>query len=184
MTGKKTASKIREWTKKWASNERQRKVKKDRCARKRKSATQKWMKGLAPRPKFYNRLPRRNGVLLAKARTNRWTQCYWYLNFIKAPKAKSPLCKTCGVSDTTEHVIDQCQQHEAERELMLQRLHFSGKVSDLLSCQDKQVVNEVASLLVSIEDTRNKKEEEEHQLKKQSAKGEGAKVRGERSSQA
>ena len=162
MAGKKTASKIREWTKKWASNRRQLRIRNDETAKKRKSATQKWMirktqggdQSLIPRPKMYNQLPRRKGVLLTKARTNRWTQCYWYLNFIKAPDAKSPMCKTCGVSDTTEHVIDQCQLHEADRSLMLQRLRYSGKVSDLLSSEEKETVKELANFLVSIDDCR------------------------------
>jgi hypothetical protein len=176
MEGRKTATKIREWTKKWASNKRQMKVGGDRSARRRGSATQKWMRRKAPegdqskipRPRTYNQLPRRKGVLLAKARTNRWTQCAWYLNYIKAPNAISPLCKTCGESDTTEHVIDQCRQHEAERSLMLQRLRHSGKVSDLLSSSNKEIVVELANLLVSIEDSRiakRKEEDEEQRLK-------------------
>ena len=65
-------------------------------------------------------------------------QCYWYLNFIKALDAKSPMYKRCGVSDTTEHVIDQCQLHEEDRSLLFQRLRYSGKGSDLLSSEDNE----------------------------------------------
>jgi hypothetical protein len=176
MAGRKTASKIREWTKKWASNRRQLNIKNDSKAKKRKSATQRWMRrktpegeqSLIPRPKVYNQLPRRKGVLLTKARTNRWTECNWFLNYIKAPNVKSPMCKTCEASDNTEHVIDCCRQHEAERSLMLQRLQYSGKVSDLLFSQDKETIEELANLLVKIEDSRiakRKKADEKQQFR-------------------
>ena len=37
---------------------------------------------------------------------------------------------------------------------MLQKLRYGGKVSDLLSCQDREVVDELANLLVSIDNER------------------------------
>ena len=51
---------------------------------------------------------------------------------------------------------------------MLQRLRYSGKVSDLLSSQDTETVQELANLLVSMGDSRiakRKKEDEEQRLR-------------------
>ena len=156
----------------WASRKRHLNVMHNKPALKRGSVTQKWMKKytadkqcMTPRPKTYNQLPRRKGVLLAKARTNRWTECQSYLHFIKDQNTSSPLCRVCKVDDTTEHIIDQCLMHEAPRAVLLSRLRHSGRVSDLLS--DKVVVNEVADFLVSIEDDRKACRKEEAQKREE-----------------
>ena len=162
LQGKRTKSKIKQWMKNWTSKKRLLNVERNKYALRKGSATQKWMKkctvdsgqGMIPRPKVYNQLPRRKGVLLAKARTNRWTECHWYLNFIKDPNTPSPLCRECKVSDTTEHIIDECKLHEAPRSVLLLRLRYNGNVSDLLTHQDKATVNELADFLVKIEDDR------------------------------
>ena len=167
LQGKKTAAKVKQWMNNWASKKRHSNVIHNKPALKKRSVTQKWMKKctadeeqcMIPRPKIYNQLPRRKGVLLAKARTNRWTEGQWYLHFIKDPNTPSPLCRVCKVDDTTEHIIDQCLMHEAPRSVLLSRLRHSGRVSDLLS--DKAVVNEVANFLVSIEDDRKAYRKEE-----------------------
>jgi hypothetical protein len=160
LIGLKTKSKIKAWTKSWTSNRRLRNIRKNKRAKKRKSATRTWMcrttsEGvLIPRPKFFNSMPRRKGVLLAKARTNRWTACNWYLHYIKDKHTSSPLCTSCGVKDTLQHVIDNCQLHEEHREQTLRRLGHTGKMSDLLCSSDTKAVSELAEFLVKTEDNR------------------------------
>ena len=177
LGGKNTETKIKNWMKDWASNRRRENLVKDKKAIKRGSVTQKWMKRcltdkgkLIPRPKIHNELPRRKGVLLAKVRTNRYTQCNWYLHFIK--QRKSPLCRACTVNDTTEHVINECQIHEDPRSLLLQNLRHSGKVSDLLNSREKIIVDELANYLIKVDDERKrrgKEEEEAEELAEQRA---------------
>ncbi len=165
LQGKKTAAKIKAWTKEWASTKRRREIGTDRVAKARGSETQKWMTRETPsgdpsesqRPREYNQLPRRKGVLLAKFRTLRYTNCYWYLNFIKAQYAESPLCHTCQVADTTKHVIDHCAQHEEERESMRCRLKLRGKVSDLLSSRESEVIDELSNFLIAVDDDRKRR---------------------------
>ena len=109
---------------------------------------------LQPRPKFFNSMPRRKGILLAKARTYRWTACNWYLNFIKAQGISSSLCTTCKVEDTVRHVIDNCKMHEDDREKTLLKIGHAGKMSDLLSSSDTKVIDLVADFLINTEDKR------------------------------
>lgn len=175
LGGKKTASKIKNWMNDWTRNRRMKNAISTRTKESRKSVTREWMqrflidenKHITPPPKVHNQLPRKKGVLLAKARTNRWTQCNWYLNFIK--QRESPKCSTCNVSDTTEHVVDKCSLHEGPRTLLLKKLqHYGGRVSDLLSSRNKQIANAVAEFLVEIEEIRKtiwKKEEKEREEK-------------------
>ena len=170
--GKKTAAKIREWMKDWVRKNRLSRVATDRRAIKRGSQTQRWINKILtdingkiiPPPRMHRHLPRKKGVLMAKARTNRWTQCRWYLHFIK--KVSSPLCTLCKVADTTEHVLDVCALHEESREIMLQGLHHTGKVSDMLGSNHRRTVEKLAEFLERAEEKRNsieKKEREEDQ---------------------
>jgi hypothetical protein len=167
LGGKKTASKIKGWMKDWVCNKRLNRVANDRRAAKRGSTTQSWIKqnlvdennNIAPPPKLHRHLPRRKGILLAKARTNRWTQCNWFLHFIK--KKDDPLCSTCKVSDTTEHVINNCQMHEHQRMLLTQKLQHTGRVSKLLASKDRNAIQHLADFLMQIEDERKLKEKEE-----------------------
>ena len=154
LDGKKTKTKIKSWTKAWASKNRYEKIDKDRQARDRKSATRKWMLEIDPRPKFYNSLARRKGILLAKARTNRWTACNLYLKMINAIDVESSKCTICNTEDSIRHVIDNCQMHEDDREKMLLKIGHPGKVSDLLSSTDIKVVEELADFLIKAEDER------------------------------
>jgi len=174
LQGKKTASTIKCWTDKWISNRRLAKLAENRKLKRRKSATQKWMLGclkdehgdLTLRPKIQNQLPRREGVLIAKAKTNRWTSCWWFIHFIK--KWPSPLCITCKTEDTTEHAINECLLHEAPRSLMLEDLRHTGKVSDLLSSKSRGVLDKLAKFLVEIDEDRQDriKQEQEKRSKR------------------
>ena len=152
--GKKTKAKVKSWTKAWASKNRYEQIQNDKQAKKRKSETRNWMLKQGPRPKFYNNMPRRKGVILAKARTYRMTTCNWFLHWIKAKGVESPECKTCKTKDTIRHAIDNCQMHENGREKMLRKIGHLGKVSDLLSSTNIKEANEVADFLVKGEDER------------------------------
>jgi hypothetical protein len=191
LAGKKTPSKIKEWTKKWLSKKRMEWLKKDkmttRGGKKIRSETQQWMrKNLAdlegkmiPRPKVQNQMPRRKGVLLAKTRTYRWTQCNWYLHNMVSRKRNSPNCTMCkktdgeGIEDTTEHMINDCLIHEERRSKMLYDLKHIGKAAQLLTSDNVKVVNMLADFLVEAEDARIEiaKEEEEEEKKKQQPGG-------------
>ena len=82
----------------------------------------------------------------------------------KIMKAKSPECKTCKVEDTTEHIINTCRRHEETREIMLAKLKFCGKVTELLKTTEPEKIKQIANFLTEIEDQRieqDKKEKEE-----------------------
>ena len=123
---------------------------------------------MTPRPKIHNQLPRREGILLAKARTFRWTQCNWFLTSIE--QRTDPLCRTCEVVDDTEHVLNKCTIHEGPRSIMLQRLGHCGDVSDLLISGNRTVVQELANFLVKAEDERIKRAKEEEEKAREKAK--------------
>ena len=79
--GKKTSAKIKSWMDEWIRTQGSHKMVNNRQARQRGSATQIWMemcltdnKGvIKPPPITGKHLPRRQGVLISKARANRWT---------------------------------------------------------------------------------------------------------------
>ena len=134
LAGKKTSSKIKVWTKNWISNRRMEKIMTDTTMARRGSETQRWMKKnladstgqkMIPRLRAQNQLPRRKGVLISKARTNRWTQCNWYLHNITSTERDNPNCTKCkslngdGIKDTTEHMINDCLIHDEARSRML-----------------------------------------------------------------
>ena len=168
--GSKTAAQAKQWLKSHDSFGRRRRVITDINAHKRKSQTQTYIRkyleedgSMNLRPKEMNELPRKTGVLLAKARTNRWVQCQEFQHRIG--KAESPLCKTCKVIDSTEHVINDCKRHENTREIMLLRLKHSGKVAELLSSTDEKIILNLANFLEEIRDKRLKEENEKNSKK-------------------
>lgn len=181
LEGMRTASKIKQWTKDWFSNKRMEAPLQCRIARSRNSETQKWMEKystdingrILQRPKIHNHLPRRKGILLAKARTFRWTNCNWFLKKIQSRTCKDCVnkdhcdkcmeCPTCKVKDDTYHVLNSCELHEGHRTLMLQRLGHHDKVSTLLTSNKTKIVEELADFLVGAEDLRIKIQEEKKQ---------------------
>jgi hypothetical protein len=160
LKGSITASKMREWMKNWLSNRRLQKIRDHGAAKRNKKATRLWMKKsitggtnqLLQKPKRHNQLPRREGILMAKARVNRWTLCCWFLDFIKA--RKGPLCLQCGVPDTTEHVIETCELHEGPRSTLRQKLNHHGKIAELLADNDRATVKAMANFLIKADDLR------------------------------
>ena len=88
LKGAKTVAKIKVWVKRHLT--KQRLAAPLKPALLEKSATRKWIAkhvsksgtSMHPRPAHYNHLPRREGILLAKARTYRWTNCMWFLKMI------------------------------------------------------------------------------------------------------
>ena len=158
LSGKMTASKIKNWTAEWLRTRRLKEVTSNKIAIKRGSLTLSWIKKtlldsnkkLNPPPEAHSRLSRKQGVLLAKARTNRWTQCNWYLRFIK--QESSSLCQKCEVEDTTEHAINSCSLHQDAREKLRKEIGgFNGKLSSLLKSRSWEISKKFADYLISIE---------------------------------
>ena len=153
----------------WTTSRRHNRVVNNTAARNRGSATQKWIKkslldnnaNLRPPPKVHNSLTRNQGVLIAKARTNRWTQCNWYLQFIK--QRENNKCTHCDEVDTTEHVINFCTLHDEARKDLKNNLHHTGKVSALLVSQKKHTAEVLANFLIKIEQARKTRQKEEEQ---------------------
>ena len=172
LKGSITASKMREWMKTWLSNRRLQKIRDSGAAKRNKRATRLWMKKsitggtgqLLQKPKRHNQLPRREGILMAKARVNRWTLCCWFLDFIKA--RKGALCLQCGLPDTTEHVIETCELHEGPRSTLRQKLNHHGKIAELLADNDRTTVEALASFLIKADDLRKKLLSKAEELKR------------------
>ena len=156
LEGKKTSSKIKEWMDSWSRSVRIDRVVNNQKAITRGSASQNWhtrfLINETKPPIAHKHLPRKMGILLAKARTNRWTQCNWYLKFIK--KITTDVCDHCSTPDTTEHVLDWCRFHSARRARLLDSLGSRCKVSSLLHSNKKCIVENLADFLVGIEEDR------------------------------
>jgi len=179
--GTKTKEKVKCWTKEWATDRRLRNIIQNRI--RDGSVTQGWIRKILqdeegrmlPRPQIQSELPRRQGVLLAKARMNNWTSCYSYLNRIKVAEYPSPNCKCTKAGEnakiqTLEHLLNHCPTNEEPREVMLSKLRRQGKIGknrriltnilDLLSSDDKEIVKQLGTFLEKADDVWNEKEEE------------------------
>ena len=161
--GQKSATTVKQWTKDWLQQRRTDNVFGCKKAAKRNSQSQNHIINFMSRkdeiPKNHKSLPRGKGVLLSKARTNRWTNCSHFLHFIK--KRPSQLCSICGVKDTTEHVLNKCSMHEEGRELMMQKLcRQFERPTDLLLSKDAKTTKELADFLLEADNARTKLEEE------------------------
>ena len=89
-----------------------------------------------------------------KVRVNRFTECSWFLKFIN--KKDDSLRSFCKVVDATEHAVDFCGEHDAERTLLQVKLQHWGRISELLSTPFKREARAVASFLVTMEGERRK----------------------------
>ena len=156
LAGKKTASKLREWMKNLASGERLKAVVEDNKDSATKDFIRKHLANdngpMQQRPENYNLLPRKQGVLLAKARTNRWTRCQAFQKSIE--QSQTSICIHCKQEYTTEHVINECTLHEALRETMRLRLQHTGRVTQLLTSRKDREVRELAAFLAARDDER------------------------------
>ena len=174
LRGAKTVAKIKDWVKRHLS--KQRLAAPLKPALLEESSTGKWIAKyvsksgttMHPRPKHYNLLPRREGILLAKARTYRWTNCMWLLRKIekiscdscrgaKSWKSVCTVCESCtfcGVKDDTEHVLNSCNLHEQSRTALLEKRGYVSKVTDLLTSDDAAETKELTLFLVEADNTR------------------------------
>jgi len=174
LRGAKTVEKIKVWVKRHLSNQRLAAPLKPALIE--ESTTGKWIAKyvsksgttMHPRPTHYNLLPRREGILLAKARTYRWTNCMWFLRKIsriscdlcrRANSWKSACtgcesCTFCGVKDDTEHVLNSCNLHEQSRSSLLGKRGYASRVTDLLTSDDAAETKDLARFLVEADDTR------------------------------
>jgi hypothetical protein len=174
LEGMITPAKIKEWTKRWITKVR---LGAPLTKFNTNTKTLSWIKKhvseddmMHCRPTFYNNLPRRQGILLAKARLYRWTDCNWFLKQIRERKcgecANKPnnstclpceLCKACNVIDDTGHVLNDCKMHERSRSLMLPRLGLGiRKVTDIITSNNCEVIRELGRYLIEAEEIRRK----------------------------
>jgi hypothetical protein len=187
IQGTKTSAKIKHWMKEWTTDKRLCNVIRKRMVNKKRmgsapvtqSVTQSWIRRLLqdsnrrmlPKPQIQYEIPRRQGALLSKVRTNNWTSCYTYLNWIKPKEYPS---KNCGCAkmgsgektQTLEHLLNHCELNEEPRELMFAKLRATGKlenlsadVLDLVTSKDKEVVKRIGIFLEEIDDIWNGEEE-------------------------
>ena len=170
LEGKKTPSKIKEWTKKWFTDGRL-----TAPLQHPLTNSQSWINKyvklddkMHPRPTFYNYLPRHQGVLLAKVRTYKWTKCNWYLNQIRkrtcalcvdsparsaCPKCEK--CSACEVKDDTRHVLNNCKLHEEARSLLLKEIEReAANITDLITSSSETIIKKLGGFLTEIEDAR------------------------------
>ena len=160
LGGTKTSATIKQWTSEIIREERMKKVIECETAKKRKSKTQAFItnylsddgEAMNQRPKACNQLPRKEGVLMAKLRTNNWIQCNYFQHSIE--KRDNALCTTCDVLDDVEHVMNKCRIHTDNRQIMLLRLQHPGKVTELIAREEQNIVRELAKFLVEVSDRR------------------------------
>ena len=124
-------------------------------------------------PTFYSNLPRREGILIAKARLYIWTSCNWYLkqigqrhcvDCVSKPDYSTCLtceaCDTCKVKDDMGHVLNNCKKHEESRSLTLIRIkEETAKITDLITNENATFIKELGRFLVEIDESRSKVKE-------------------------
>ena len=178
--GTRTQQKVKNWLKDWIRKEYITQTFADKDALRRESSTRQLLVEAKERndeenigdlypPSFHKHLPRRIGVLLSKCRTNRFTDCNFFLNFIS--RKNTDKCYTCPPykdkngnfkrhTDDQRHVLDTCMRHSRERELMKERLGLQFKQpSHLLYTRDEKVAEALGAFLCDVEDARRKPRE-------------------------
>jgi hypothetical protein len=169
LIGERTSAAMKGWADRWLSLKRLECVPAERDKRQREhdrnpdtkspSVSLTWYNNLSggtltnlSRPKFYDNLPRAQGVVLCRARTYKWTYCNSHMRAIR--EREDSLCETCNVEDTTDHVVDHCNLHARERDLLKQKLGHYGKISELLTSRDYGIIDAVSKFLVNVQDDR------------------------------
>ena len=103
-------------------------------------------------PKEHKDLPRKESILLSKARMNRWTSCKRYLKRIN--QIKDDLCTFCiDKTDTTKHQLDRCPEHEYERNQLKRKL--GGKyanITEMLMTKNAQDLKLLTDYLITIDE--------------------------------
>jgi len=97
-------------------------------------------------------LPRRQGILIAKARTLRWTNCAWYLTLIR--KKDDARCSNCPTEETIHHIIDRCIKYEQQREKMRKVTNQWGNLSRLLISDNPMEIKAIADFLTEVDDMK------------------------------
>ena len=161
-SGSKTSQRVKNWVKNWTKENRRKKIlglsTKDS---KTLDLHKKIYKDNTRVPSIHKNLPREGGVLLSKARANRWTLCNQYKNMMKLNIP--PLCKKCNVLDDTEHVINNCSRHENERGLLLHKCKYKYKnVTELLTTENETEISHLVHFLLNIQERRKQEYEKEN----------------------
>lgn len=155
-----TGSQIKEWVKNWCATQRKRRLAEAEDKHDTRDLIKTIMNEERGMPKLHKNLPRSLGVLLSKARTNMWTNCRWFLHYIK--KANDPHCKTCSAPDTTQHVLNDCRRHMESRQKMLKQFKQRYKlVTEMLCTRDKDELEMLGKFLQKIEAERKDDQEQQ-----------------------
>ena len=101
-------------------------------------------------PKQHKELPRIAGVLLSKARSNRWTSCQVFLNRIGVSKDNK--CIQCKRKDTTKHQLDECDRHMEKREILKTKLgHKYRYITEMLLTTNAKELKLLTEYLIAID---------------------------------
>ena len=161
-----TAHRLKSWTKDWIREQRRIRTLVNKLVtwkgnQYKQSETQILMREIMEDkhiPKEHKRLPRKIGVLLSRIRTNRWTKCNWFWNFID--QTENPYCLICDEIDDTKHVLNKCMRHEEPRQTMLNKLTYKYReVTDMLCTTDTKELNLLGEYVTTIDDQRVEFEE-------------------------
>ena len=160
LEGKTTKEKAKGWLTNHLSLQRRIETTKNKKALYNKSRTQSWINYLTEGEpyspnKHHHNLPRRQGILIAKARTLRWTNCEWYLTLIK--KQDDARCSNCPTEETILHIIDRCNKYEQQREIMRKATNQWGNLSRLLVSNNPMEVKAIAEFLAAVDDIKVKR---------------------------
>ena len=106
-------------------------------------------------PKQHKDLPRKAGVLLTKARVNRWTSCQVFLKRINVRENHN--CIICQEKDTTKHQLDKCKRHEERREILKAKLKYKYRnITEMLLTTNVEETKLLIEYLIAIDnDTYN-----------------------------
>ena len=156
MEGTKTAEQIKSQTKNYLKLQRKKRLidNSEITQSNTKELMGETMKNEKEPPKEHKRLPRRVGILLSRARTNRWINCKWFLNFIKVEE--NAACPSCGVVEDTKHILNNCLAFENKRQQIYLKLNYKyHKISDMLYTKDPKEIKMLNNFLIDIDDERN-----------------------------
>ena len=195
--GQKTTQKVKNWVNNWIRTTNLTKILQDHDAITRNSKTLELLKTTLyvgdslPRaiPSLHRHLTRKQGVLIAQCRLNRYPMCKWFLQWIKRHhcilcKAEKDLCVGCSElakcetcidpkgkrrTDEVVHVLDQCTRHEKERQDLVRKIgYFTDKPTALLYSRQPDQVKALAVFIESVDTNRRAEESkklEEKRLK-------------------
>ena len=112
-------------------------------------------------PIDHKHLPREKGIVLSKARTNSWTDGFYYLTKIEAETNK--MCRKCkGKEDTTEHILDECDIFLESRQILLAKLkHKYKNITEILCTKNNQEIEMITEFLLMVKNSKRQERKKE-----------------------